>query len=163
MSEDKTRATRDDGAGISAALTTAEAPQYLGNSETVATLLRGLSGSTLVQFGQAEGDDAVQSVLDSIQGELESVADILLGGLPEDYPPQPGWNTPGRIDVRLLVTVPGLGETEPLRVVSAALGIYLKEVLDHVATIPPGAKQSDWQPDADAIIERWTNVFLGVE
>lgn len=159
---DKERDTKDSGEGIVAGLATAESRGYLGSYETVTGILKELSGGTLIQFGQSEGDEAVQAVIDNLQGDCESAADIFLGGMPEDNPPVATFNTPGGIDAFLKRELPSIEESDPLRVVAAALGLYLREVLDFIKTLPDDAKQEQWQPDLDAITTRWTNLFLGI-
>lgn len=150
----------DDGT----ALATAHENGWLGDKQTIATLLQELSGGTLIQFGQASTEDEAKAIIEGLPGDCESVADILLGGLPGDYKPVAAWNQPGFIDVFLRAQFPEqLGEeTDPMRVVASAVALYLREVLEFVKTLPDDAGQELWQPDLDAITERWVNTFIGV-
>jgi hypothetical protein len=150
------------GDGLAAGLQSTSAPGYLGDKAAVASILRELSGGTLIQLAEAETPEALKFVTDNLQGDCESVADIFLGGLPDDYPPVESFNRPGGIDVFLKEQFPEITETEPLQVVAYAAALYLKEVLDYAKTVNPDAEQSEWQPEIDAILDRWVNTFIGI-
>lgn len=126
-------------------------PGFLGDSAVVNGLLRNFIGSLFAK--DATTDDEVDQA-------ARSLAKVFLGE-DESYP-APFWNAPGLIDAHLAAEL-NLVQEDPETVVAHAL----VELIHRFAAIEGqvvDAKliREQWQPDADALFEEFTNLFLGV-
>lgn len=131
---------------------------YLGNPMVIETLIR-----TLVY-------DAVQTMkaptnvmrMNSIERLIKRTAKILLGSSSK-FIPMRNWNQPGAID-EFVAKWAGSSESVPLNRMSHALIQLLNSVfeLGKYADDPDVLKEHwDWQ--ADALIQKYVDLFLGID
>ncbi len=124
---------------------------YLGNPQVASSLLRDFVGGVMtdkVDYSEA----AVRLA--------HPLAKIFLG----QDPGYPGleFNQPGCIDAYLAKEI-GIGEPDPERRICVALFALLNELFAVQKLVAEQQLiKEQWQPEVDAILEQYTNLFLGL-
>ncbi len=126
---------------------------YLGNPQVVSSLLRDFVGTLL--SGKYEW-----SLGDETEKLVHPLAKIFLGQDP-NYPGLE-FNQPGCIDAYLAKEL-GLSDKDSEERVCVALILLLRELLDlHKIVAEQQLIKEQWQPEVDAILEQYTNLFVGL-
>lgn len=131
-----------------------EAHGYLGDSTVVAALLRNTVGAITAAVGKPSADVLLRKA-------CRATGRTLLGQNPA-YTPLRNWNEPGRIDV-FVAKWAGSSEVNPLDRMEHGVLRFAEAVLELVDYAgQPGVLEEQWQWQLDALIEKWTCLFMGV-
>lgn len=157
---DKNNAKANDKPFIESIKRAGSDKNYLGDREVIESLLR-FYVSTLID--NLEDTTTDKQRIKEMQLIAKEVANILLGYDHRKYAKVRKWNRPGGIDVFLAKWL-GLAEKDPSDRLEYAFIMLFDEVADiAVFAGEPGALEEQWQPAFDAVIERYTDLCLGLD
>jgi hypothetical protein len=126
---------------------------YLGDTQYIASMLRMLVAECMAAASERKAE--------TIRKLAEQAALVLLGKA-GDAKPITGWNEPGGIDEFAAEWTGIKADTAQERMTLAVLQL-ISEVLDVVNyASQPGVKSDDWKFQFDALIQKYTLIFIGI-
>lgn len=133
---------------------------YLGDRQTIETMLRFYMADLLERLDEASTEKEKKQVIDEVTKE---VGKILLGKEGRKFTPVRKWNKFHFID-KFLAKWLGLKETDPDERMQHAVLKMVDELLDIVNFAgTPGVLDEQWQPAYDELITKYTSLFLGYD
>lgn len=133
---------------------------YLGDHDTVEAMLRFYIATLIENLDDAQTD---RQKIKEIRSIAREVGNILLGLESRKFIIVRKWNRPGGID-RFCAKWLGLAETDPNDTMEHAIVTLFNDVLDiSVFAGTPGVLEEQWKPSFDALISRYTDLFLGLD
>ena len=131
---------------------------YLGDMETLERMLKYAAGELVEQMQEVVSDTHRKIRMRKL---AKGCARILLG-MDKLYPPVRRWNEAGGID-EFCAKWLGLAETQPLERMEHAVVKFFGEILSvaqYAST--PGILEEQYLFQLDAIVERYTKLFIGI-
>lgn len=139
---------------------TQDKKNYLGDRTTVESMLRFYVSSFLEKMQES---DTPKQQLNEIKILAREVGGILLGKEGRKFIRVRKWNSSGRIDAFCAKWL-GLLEIDPSDRMEHAVIMLFNDILDVVNFAgQDGALEEQWRPAFDGVIEKYTDLFMGVD